>query len=55
MYTANTYQHKQNPYIVNQLNNATPEQLIMKVYDFAILHSQKNDMVKNKPGNTSIN
>jgi len=46
MYTANSYQHKQNPYIVNQLNNSTPQQLIMKVYDFAILHSQKNDMVK---------
>lgn len=46
MYTAQSFQNKTNPYIVNQLSIASPEQLIMKVYDFAILHCQKNDMVK---------
>lgn len=46
MYSAQSFQNKTNPYIVNQISIASPEQLIMKVYDFAILHCQKNDMVK---------
>lgn len=48
MYTAQSYHHhhRQNPYIVNQINDATPQQLIMKVYDFAILNCQKNNMLK---------
>ncbi|NMB82366.1 MAG: flagellar protein FliS [Ignavibacteria bacterium] len=46
MHTAQSFHHKTNPYIVNQINIASPQQLIMKVYDFAIVHCQKNDMVK---------
>ena len=37
---------KVNPYIANQILNATPEQLFIKVYDFAVVHSEKKDMVK---------
>lgn len=46
MHTAQSFQNKTNPYIVNQISIASPQQLIMKVYDFAILHCQKNDMPK---------
>jgi flagellar protein FliS len=46
MYTAHSFQNKTNPYIVNQISLASPQQLIMKVYDFAILHCQKSDMIK---------
>ncbi|MDH7603913.1 MAG: flagellar protein FliS [Melioribacter sp.] len=46
MYTAQTLRNKSNPYIFNQINNATPQELILKVYDFAILNCQKNDMLK---------
>ncbi|MDQ7817359.1 MAG: flagellar protein FliS [Melioribacteraceae bacterium] len=46
MYTAQSFQNKTNPYVVNQISIASPQQLIMKVYDFAILNCQKNDMVK---------
>lgn len=46
MYTANAYSNKTNQYLVNQVNNATPQQLIMKVYDFAIANCQKNEMIK---------
>jgi flagellar protein FliS len=46
MYTAQSFQNKTNPYVVNQISFASPQQLIMKVYDFAILHCQKNDMIK---------
>lgn len=46
MYTAQSFQNKTNPYVVNQISIASPQQLIMKVYDFAILHCQKSDMVK---------
>ncbi len=46
MYTAQSFQNKTNQYLVNQINISTPQQLIIKVYDFAILHCQKNDMLK---------
>ena len=46
MYTANAYSNKTNSYLVNQINNASPQQLIMKVYDFAIINCQKNEMIK---------
>ena len=35
-----------NPYLLNDINNASPEQLIMKVYDFAILNCQRHEMIK---------
>lgn len=46
MFTAQTSIKKNNPYILNQINNSTPQELIMKVYDFAILNCQKNDLFK---------
>ena len=35
-----------NQYVTNEILNATPEQLIMKVFDFAILNCQKHNMLK---------
>ena len=47
MYTMNSYAKKgANQYITNEILNATPEQLIMKVYDFAILNCQKRNLFK---------
>jgi flagellar protein FliS len=37
---------KLNPYLANQILNAQPEQLLIKVFDFAIVHSEKKDMIK---------
>lgn len=42
---------KLNPYLVNQILNASPEQLLIKVFDFAVVHSEKKDMIKT---NTAI-
>ncbi len=35
-----------NPYLVNEIMGAKPEQLLIKIYDFAILHCQKHNMIK---------
>jgi len=35
-----------NQYLVKEVLEATPEQLIIKVYDFAILNCQKNNLEK---------
>lgn len=37
---------KINPYLANQVLQSSPEQLLIKVYDYAIIHSEKKDMVK---------
>jgi len=37
---------KLNPYLANQILNASPEQLFIKVFDFAVIHSEKKDMIK---------
>ncbi len=37
---------KLNPYLVKEILEATPQKLIIKLYDFAILHCQKGDMIK---------
>lgn len=42
---------KLNPYLTNQILNATPEELFIKVFDFAVVHSEKKDMIKT---NTAI-
>jgi len=34
-----------NPYLVKEIMEATPKQLLLKVYDFALLNCQKGDMV----------
>ena len=43
---AYTGTRKVNHYIFNELINAKPEQLILKVYDFAITKCMKHDLVK---------
>jgi flagellin-specific chaperone FliS len=35
-----------NQYVSNEILNAKPEKLIMKVFDFAILNCQKHNMLK---------
>ncbi|MDT3695776.1 MAG: flagellar protein FliS [Ignavibacterium sp.] len=37
---------KINPYLADQILNATPEQLLLKAYDYAVVHSEKKDMIK---------
>lgn len=32
---------KINPYLTNQILNSSPEQLLIKVYDFAVVNSEK--------------
>ena len=48
MYTAGSFTQarKINQYLLNDLNTSGPEQLIMKVYDFAILNCNKKNMIK---------
>lgn len=35
-----------NPYLANEILYASPEQLLIKAFDFAIVHSEKMDMIK---------
>jgi flagellar protein FliS len=37
---------KLNPYLTNQILNASPEQLLIKIFDFAVVHSEKKNMIK---------
>lgn len=37
---------KINPYLANQVLQSSPEQLLIKVYDYAIINSEKKDMIK---------
>ena len=41
-----TKQNKLSQYIVKEVMEATPQQLLIKVYDFAIMNCQKENMVK---------
>jgi flagellin-specific chaperone FliS len=43
--------NKINPYLATQVLQSSPEQLLIKVYDFAVVHSEKKDMIKT---NTAI-
>jgi flagellar protein FliS len=38
--------NKLNPYLVKEIMEATPQQLLIKIYDFAILNCQKHDLCK---------
>ena len=38
--------NKINPYLTNQVLNASPEQLFIKVFDLAVVQSEKRDMIK---------
>jgi len=44
--TAVLNKSKLNPYLSNQILNASPEQLLIKVFDFAVINSEKKDMIK---------
>lgn len=48
MYTMSSFAKNQrvNQYIINDIMDASPEKLIMKVFDFAILNCQKENMIK---------
>lgn len=35
-----------NPYLVKEILEASPQKLLIKIYDFAITHCQLHDMVK---------
>lgn len=37
---------KLNPYLVKEIMEATPQQLLIKIYDFAILNCQKRNLAK---------
>jgi len=39
-------QTRLNQYLVKEIMEATPQQLVIKVYDFAIVNCQKKNMVK---------
>jgi flagellar secretion chaperone FliS len=48
MYTMNSFANNRriNQYVTNEILSASPEQLIMKVFDFAIVNCQKHNMLK---------
>jgi flagellar secretion chaperone FliS len=50
MYSMNSYNNapgqRINQYISNEILSATPEQLIMKIYDFAIVNCQRHNIIK---------
>ena len=49
MYNAKTLpvnNKRSNQYVTNGILSAKPEELIMKIYDFAIINSKKNNMLK---------
>ncbi|MCS7053250.1 MAG: flagellar protein FliS [Ignavibacterium sp.] len=37
---------KANSYLMNEIMNASPEKLLLKVYDYAIVNAEKKDMIK---------
>lgn len=38
--------NKVNQYLVKEILEATPQQLLIKIYDFAIVNCQRHDLVK---------
>jgi len=48
MYQAAAHNHKArlNQYLVKEIMEATPQQLIIKLYDFAIVNCQRQNLVK---------
>jgi len=43
---ANNHSNRMNQYLVKEIMEATPQQLLIKVYDFAIANCNKHNMVK---------
>lgn len=47
MYQASVLnKNKLNPYLTNQILHASPEQLLIKIFDFAVINSEKKEMIK---------
>lgn len=44
--TATYKTNKLNTYLANEILNSSPEKLLIKVFDYAIVNSQKHDIVK---------
>jgi flagellar protein FliS len=42
----NNRNSKLNPYFVKEIMEASPQQLLIKLYDFAIINCQKHDLYK---------
>lgn len=43
---SNMHNQRANQYVINDILSASPEQLIMKVFSFAIVNCQKKNMIK---------
>ncbi len=43
---ARSNSNKLNPYLVKEIMEATPQQLLIKIYDFAILNCQRKNLAK---------
>lgn len=43
---SNNNKSKLNPYLVKEVMEASPQQLLIKIYDFAITSCQKHDLYK---------
>jgi len=43
---SNNHSTRMNQYLIKEIMEATPQQLLIKVYDFAILNCNKHNMVK---------
>ncbi len=44
--TANKNRNRLNQYLVNEITQATPQQLLIKIYDFAIVNCKKENLAK---------
>lgn len=44
--TASYTQQRLNQYLVKEIMEASPQQLLIKIYDFAILNCQRHNLVK---------
>ena len=45
-FTANKNRNRLNQYLVNEITQATPQQLLIKIYDFAIVNCKKENLAK---------
>jgi len=43
---ANQFYNKANAYLAKEILEATPQKLLIKIYDYAIVHCKKGDMLK---------
>ncbi len=44
--TANKNRNRLNQYLVNEITQATPQQLLIKIYDFALVNCKKENLAK---------